>query len=65
MHHTATLVCNIQLNLGLFIDILSVGGVRQLKMDDKFFTGYRKTLLNPTEVLMYIHIPFSTKVTKL
>ncbi|XP_050304513.1 xanthine dehydrogenase-like isoform X2 [Anthonomus grandis grandis] len=35
-------------------------GLRSVMLDGKFFTGYRKTILNPDEVLQAIHIPFST-----
>lgn len=31
-------------------------------MDDGFFTGYRKTLLRPQEILLSIEIPYSKKV---
>lgn len=31
-------------------------------MDDGFFTGYRKTILRPQEVLVSIEIPYSQKV---
>lgn len=31
-------------------------------MDDGFFTGYRRTILRPQEVLVSIEIPYSKKV---
>ena len=31
-------------------------------MDDSFFTGYRKTILRPQEILLSILIPYSKKV---
>ena len=34
-------------------------------MDENFFTGYRKTVLEPNEVLVNILIPFTEKVTTL
>ncbi|XP_042338514.1 xanthine dehydrogenase/oxidase-like, partial [Plectropomus leopardus] len=36
-------------------------GTRVVRMDDDFFTGYRKTTLHPQEVLMSIQIPYSKK----
>lgn len=31
-------------------------------MDNGFFTGYRKTIVKPQEVLLSIEIPYSKKV---
>lgn len=31
-------------------------------MDEGFFTGYRKTIVKPQEVLVSIEIPYSKKV---
>jgi len=42
--------------------LVSAEGERKMKMDEKFFTGYRKTQLRPAEVLLYINIPFSSEV---
>ncbi|TSO67446.1 Xanthine dehydrogenase/oxidase [Bagarius yarrelli] len=36
-------------------------GKRVLQMDDKFFTGYRKTVLKPEEILLSIEIPYTKK----
>nr|XP_033471973.1 xanthine dehydrogenase/oxidase [Epinephelus lanceolatus] len=36
-------------------------GSRVVRMDDGFFTGYRKTILRPQEVLVSIEIPYSKK----
>ncbi|XP_049426562.1 xanthine dehydrogenase/oxidase [Epinephelus fuscoguttatus] len=36
-------------------------GSRVVQMDDGFFTGYRKTILRPQEVLVSIEIPYSKK----
>jgi len=32
-------------------------------MDDKFFTGYRKTIVKPEEILLSVEIPCSKKVS--
>jgi len=37
-------------------------GERKVKMNEEFFTGYRRTQLRPTEVLLFIDIPFTTEV---
>ncbi|XP_069577315.1 xanthine dehydrogenase/oxidase [Brachyistius frenatus] len=34
-------------------------GSREVRMDDGFFSGYRKTTLRPQEVLLSVHIPYS------
>uniref|UniRef100_A0A8C5SZ13 xanthine dehydrogenase n=1 Tax=Laticauda laticaudata TaxID=8630 RepID=A0A8C5SZ13_LATLA len=34
-------------------------GSRTIRMDEKFFTGYRKTILKPQEILISVEIPFS------
>ncbi|KAF7253167.1 Xanthine dehydrogenase/oxidase [Varanus komodoensis] len=36
-------------------------GSRTIKMDETFFTSYRKTILKPQEILVSIEIPFSRK----
>ncbi|XP_051780208.1 xanthine dehydrogenase/oxidase isoform X1 [Erpetoichthys calabaricus] len=41
--------------------IVSKDGKREVRMDDKFFTGYRKTALKPNEILLSIEIPYSRK----
>ncbi|XP_025414020.1 xanthine dehydrogenase [Sipha flava] len=38
-------------------------GIRFLKMDSTFFTGYRKTSLSPDEVVIDLFIPFTKKHT--
>ncbi|XP_030645465.1 xanthine dehydrogenase/oxidase [Chanos chanos] len=43
------------------LTLMSKGGKRVLQMDDKFFTGYRKTVLKPEEILLSIEIPFTRK----
>lgn len=37
-------------------------GIRFLKMDSSFFTGYRKNSIHPDEVLIDLFIPFLQKV---
>ncbi|XP_078350679.1 xanthine dehydrogenase/oxidase-like [Oculina patagonica] len=37
------------------------GKTRKVKLDEKFFTGYRKTVLEPSEVLVNILVPFTKK----
>lgn len=37
------------------------GGNRSVLMDETFFTGYRKNVVKPDEILLSIEIPFSTK----
>ncbi|KAF7207112.1 xanthine dehydrogenase/oxidase [Nothobranchius furzeri] len=34
---------------------------REVQMDDSFFTGYRKTVVRPQEILVSVHIPYSKK----
>lgn len=36
-------------------------GIRFLKMDEKFFTSYRKNTINPDELLIALNIPFTGK----
>ena len=42
--------------------ILIEGKTRKVKLDENFFTGYRRTVLQPSEVLVDIFIPFTEKV---
>lgn len=37
------------------------GKTRKVKLDETFFTGYRKTVLKPSEVLVDILVPFTEK----
>ncbi|XP_066155943.1 xanthine dehydrogenase isoform X1 [Euwallacea fornicatus] len=39
----------------------AVTGLRIVILDSQFFTGYRKTVLNPEEVLQAVRIPFSNQ----
>lgn len=43
-------------------DLCALDGARVVKMDNGFFTGYRKTIVKPQEVLLSIEIPYSKKV---
>lgn len=45
---------------GLFIAFK--GKIREIRLDENFFTGYRKTVVEPNEVLVNILIPFTEKV---
>ncbi|XP_041834296.1 xanthine dehydrogenase/oxidase-like [Melanotaenia boesemani] len=44
---------------GCKLTLMDKDGSRVVQMDDSFFTGYRKTLLRPQEILLSIHIPYS------
>lgn len=37
-------------------------GVRKVPLNEQFFTGYRKTILKPTEILLNVELPYSSKV---
>uniref|UniRef100_A0A663MG09 Xanthine dehydrogenase n=1 Tax=Athene cunicularia TaxID=194338 RepID=A0A663MG09_ATHCN len=39
----------------------STEGKRTITMDEKFFTGYRKTIVKPEEILLSVEIPYSKK----
>ncbi|CAN2388442.1 acting on CH or CH2 groups [Pristimantis euphronides] len=41
--------------------VVSRGKERTVRMDKNFFTGYRKTILEPQEVLLSVEIPYSEK----
>ncbi|KAI5610778.1 xanthine dehydrogenase/oxidase, partial [Silurus asotus] len=47
--------------VGLKLTLMSKEGKRVLEMDDKFFTGYRKTALKAEEILLSIEIPYTKK----
>jgi len=42
--------------------LIAAEGERKMKMNETFFTGYRKTQLRPTDVLLSIDIPFTNEV---
>ncbi|XP_018589002.1 xanthine dehydrogenase/oxidase isoform X2 [Scleropages formosus] len=46
---------------GCKLTLASKGGKRVIEMDDSFFPGYRKTVLKPDEILLFIEIPFTKK----
>ncbi|XP_062980216.1 xanthine dehydrogenase/oxidase-like [Elgaria multicarinata webbii] len=46
---------------GSKLTLVSNEGSRTIKMDETFFTGYRKTKLKPQEILVSVEIPFSRK----
>lgn len=45
-----------------YLCLIFKGQKRVLEMDDKFFPGYRKTILKPEEILLSIEIPYTRKV---
>ncbi|XP_044043358.1 xanthine dehydrogenase/oxidase [Siniperca chuatsi] len=46
---------------GCKLTLMDKDGSRVVRMDDSFFTGYRKTILRPQEILLSIEIPYSKK----
>ncbi|XP_074845961.1 xanthine dehydrogenase/oxidase isoform X2 [Carettochelys insculpta] len=46
---------------GSKLTVVSNEGRRIVRMDEKFFTGYRKTALKPNEILLSIEIPYTKK----
>ncbi|XP_043531354.1 xanthine dehydrogenase/oxidase [Chiloscyllium plagiosum] len=46
---------------GCLLTLSSEGGNRVVRMDGDFFTGYRKTVVKPQEVLISIEIPYTKK----
>uniref|UniRef100_A0A8C3L2B3 Xanthine dehydrogenase/oxidase n=1 Tax=Chrysolophus pictus TaxID=9089 RepID=A0A8C3L2B3_CHRPC len=44
---------------GSKLTLISMEGKRTVTMDEKFFTGYRKTIVKPEEVLLSVEIPYS------
>lgn len=45
------------------MSLCSIEGKRTVTMDEKFFTGYRKTIVKPEEILLSVEIPYSRKVS--
>ena len=43
---------------GCTLHVRSVSGSRVIKMDDGFFTGYRRNVIKPEEVLVSIEVPY-------
>ncbi|NXV76184.1 XDH oxidase, partial [Atlantisia rogersi] len=46
---------------GSKLTLISNEGKRTITMDEKFFTGYRKTIVKPEEILLSVEIPYSKK----
>ncbi|OCT77525.1 hypothetical protein XELAEV_18028617mg [Xenopus laevis] len=46
---------------GTKLHLISKDSTRMVQMDETFFTGYRKTVLKPQEILLSIEIPYSRK----
>ncbi|KAK2531938.1 Xdh [Columba guinea] len=46
---------------GSKLTLVSNEGKRTVTMDEKFFTGYRKTIVKPEEILLSVEIPYSRK----
>uniref|UniRef100_A0A667YCC7 Xanthine dehydrogenase n=1 Tax=Myripristis murdjan TaxID=586833 RepID=A0A667YCC7_9TELE len=47
--------------LSLCLPVCVSDGSRVVQMDDRFFSGYRRTLARPEEVLLSVEVPFSQK----
>ena len=48
---------------GITLNLCSLKrGARSVKMDHKFFVGYRRNIVAQDEVLLSLEIPFSTEV---
>ena len=43
---------------------VTAGKTRKIRLDENFFTGYRRTVLEASEVLVDILVPFTEKVMK-
>ncbi|XP_047433058.1 xanthine dehydrogenase/oxidase [Mugil cephalus] len=46
---------------GCRLTLMDKEGCRVVRMDDGFFTGYRKTIVRPQEVLVSVHVPHSKR----
>ncbi|CAL8288367.1 unnamed protein product [Lota lota] len=46
---------------GCTLTLASTDGVREVQMDEEFFQGYRKTAVQPQEILLSVMIPYSTQ----
>ncbi|KAM3585325.1 uncharacterized protein V6R79_014495 [Siganus canaliculatus] len=44
---------------GCALTLMAKDGARVVKMDDGFFTGYRRTTVRPQEVLLSVQVPYS------
>ena len=48
---------------GITLNLCSLKeGYRQVKMDHNFFTGYRRNVVTPDEILVSIEVPYTEKV---
>ncbi|KRT83891.1 hypothetical protein AMK59_4880, partial [Oryctes borbonicus] len=46
----------------VILDVASLnGGNRKVRMDETFFTGYRRNVIKPNEILLAIHIPYTNE----
>ena len=43
--------------------LIYLEGSKRVIMDSEFFTGYRKTKLNPTDIVRSITIPYTEEVS--
>lgn len=51
---------------GVKLNVCSLkNGFRSITMDHSFFTGYRRNVIAPEEVLLSIEIPYSSSVRHL
>ncbi len=46
---------------GCELEVIGASGIRKIAMDGSFFTGYRKNVIKPDELLLSITIPFTDK----
>lgn len=44
------------------MNIFAEGGMREIVMDEHFFTGYRRNVVRPEEILEAVHIPYTREV---
>ncbi|XP_054265328.1 xanthine dehydrogenase-like [Macrosteles quadrilineatus] len=46
---------------GCELELVSQGGKRVVQLNSSFWTGYRRNIVKPEEILLAIHIPFTTE----
>ncbi|KAH0534856.1 xanthine dehydrogenase [Cotesia glomerata] len=46
---------------GTKLNVCSLNGFRQILLDHTFFTGYRRNVIKPEEILVSVEIPFTEK----
>eukprot|EP00794_Sanderia_malayensis_P005705 gene5705-biopygen4629 len=44
---------------GCMLEVAGTSGIRNIKMDGNFFTGYRRNVIQPEELLLSITLPFT------